>query len=340
MSFDKIDIIAEIGQSHDGSLGIAHSYIDALANTGVTAVKFQTHIAEAESSDYETFRKKFSYEDSSRYDYWKRMEFTLDQWNGLKTHCEKVGLEFISSPFSNQAVDLLEKLGVLRYKIGSGDTNNFLMLEKIIQTKKPIILSTGMSSFKELDKSVNFIKQGKTDLSILQCTTSYPTLPGEWGLKLIPELIKRYGTRVGFSDHSGEAFALLSAVALGASILEFHVVFDKKIFGPDSASSIEIRDLTQLLNGVKKIKKEMVSKSNFKVDNSKFKSLKLIFEKSLAVNKNLKRGHVITFEDLESKKPFNRGIPAYDFQQIIGKKINKDLKKWNFLTSNDLNEQA
>ena len=338
MGFDKIEIIAEIGQSHDGSLGIAHSYIDALANTGVTAVKFQTHIAEAESSDYETFRKEFSYEDSSRYEYWKRMEFTIDQWDGLKTHCEKVGLEFISSPFSNQAVDLLEKLGVLRYKIGSGETNNFLMLEKIIQTKKPIILSSGMSSFKELDESVKFIKQGKTDLSILQCTTSYPTLPGEWGLKLIPELKKRYGTRVGFSDHSGEAFALFSAVALGASILEFHVVFDKNIFGPDSASSIEIRDLTQLVNGVKKIKKDMVSKSNFKVDNSKFKSLKSIFEKSLAVNKNLQKGHVITFEDLESKKPFDKGIPAYDYQKIIGMKINKDLKKWNFLTNNDLNE--
>ncbi|MAD12498.1 MAG: N-acetylneuraminate synthase [Flavobacteriaceae bacterium] len=338
MSFDKIDIIAEIGQSHDGSLGIAHSYIEALANTGVTAVKFQTHLAEAESSEYEIFRKKFSYEDSSRYDYWKRMEFTLDQWDGLKRHCEDVGLEFISSPFSNQAVDLLEKLGVKRYKIGSGETNNFLMLKKIIQTKKPILLSTGMSSFKELDKSVEFIKKRKVDLSILQCTTSYPTISGEWGLKLIPELIKRYDTRVGFSDHSGEIFASLAAVTLGASILEFHVVFDKKIFGPDSESSIEIRDLNQLVNGIIKIKKDMLSKTNFKIDNSKFKSLKSIFEKSLAVNKNLKKGHLLTFDDLESKKPFNKGIPAKDYKLVIGKKINKDLNEWDFLTNSDLNE--
>jgi N-acetylneuraminate synthase len=338
MSFDKIDIIAEIGQSHDGSLGIAHSYIDAIANTGVSAVKFQTHIAEAESSKYETFRKNFSYEDLSRYDYWKRMEFTLDQWHGLKRHCEDVGLEFISSPFSNQAVDLLEKLGVKRYKIGSGETNNYLMLEKIIKTKKPILLSTGMSSFKELDESVEFIRKGKVNLSILQCTTSYPSKSGEWGLKLIPEINKRYGTTVGFSDHSGEIFASLAAVALGASILEFHVVFDKKAFGPDSQSSIEIRDLPQLVSGVKKIKKEMVSKSNFKLDNSKFKSLKLVFEKALAVNRNLKKGHIITFEDLESKKPFTKGIPAYNYKLIIGKKINKDLKKWDFLTNNDFNE--
>ncbi len=101
-------IIAEIAQAHEGSLGIAHSYIDALANAGVDAVKFQTHIAEAESSDFEPFRVKFSYEDETRFDYWKRMEFTLEQWQGLKTHCEEKGVEFISSPFSCAAVELLE----------------------------------------------------------------------------------------------------------------------------------------------------------------------------------------------------------------------------------------
>jgi len=338
VGFEKIDIIAEIGQSHDGSLGVAHSYIDALAKTGINAIKFQTHIAEAESSKHETFRKKFSYQDSSRYDYWKRMEFTVQQWNGLKKHCEDVGLEFISSPFSNQAVDLLEKLKVQRYKIGSGEVNNFLMLKKIIETKKPILLSSGMSSFKELDESVNFIKKGEINLSILQCTTSYPSEAGEWGLKLIPELINRYQTKVGFSDHSGEIFASQAAVALGASIIEFHVVFDKKMFGPDSESSIEIRDLSKLIDGLRKIKKEMESTINLKHDNSRFRPLKSIFEKSLAINKNLKKGHLITFEDLESKKPYNMGIPSFNYNLVIGKKINKDLEKWSFLTKDEFDE--
>ena len=206
------------------------------------------------------------------------------------------------------------------------------MLEKIIQTKKPILLSTGMSSFKELDDSINFIKQREINLSILQCTTSYPTKSGEWGLKLIPELINRYQTKVGFSDHSGEIFAPLAAVTLGASLLEFHVVFGKKMFGPDSESSIEIRDLSKLIDGVRKIKNDMDSSINFKHDNSRFKSLKSMFEKSLAVNKKSKKGHVITFEDLESK-PFNMGIPSFNYNQVIGKKINKeDLEKWSFLT--------
>src|SRR6056297_2390453 len=150
-------IIAEVGQAHEGSLGIAHSYIDALANTGVHAVKFQTHIADAESSIYEPFRKKFSYEDEKRIDYWRRMEFTPKQWKELKEHCEEKNLEFISSPFSNAAVDLLEDLNVSRYKIGSGEVTNLLILEKIARTGKPIILSSGMSSFDELDRVFDFL---------------------------------------------------------------------------------------------------------------------------------------------------------------------------------------
>ena len=134
----RVFIIAEIGQAHEGSLGILHSYIDALEDTGVDAIKFQTHIAEAESSEYEPFRVKFSYEDATRYEYWKRMEFTLEQWKGIKKHCDEVGLEFISSPFSNMAVDWLEELGVQKYKIGSGEVNNYLMLEKIAKTGKDI----------------------------------------------------------------------------------------------------------------------------------------------------------------------------------------------------------
>ena len=121
-------LIAEIGQAHEGSLGILHSYIDALADTGVDAVKFQMHIAEAESSAFEPFRVKFSLEDATRFDYWKRMGFTFEQWKGIKEHCDAVGLEFMCSPFSNLAVDWLEELGVKQYKIGSGEVNNLLLL--------------------------------------------------------------------------------------------------------------------------------------------------------------------------------------------------------------------
>ena len=332
----KVFIIAEVAQAHEGSLGILHSYIDALAGTGVDAIKFQIHIAEAESSKHEPFRVKFSYEDSTRYDYWKRMEFTLDQWKEIKKHCDDVGLEFISSPFSNMAVDWLEEIGVQKYKIGSGEVSNFLMLEKIANTGKDIILSSGMSSFSELDETVKFLKQFNVKVSVLQCTTMYPTSAKDIGLNVIGELRDRYNLIVGLSDHSGTIYPSLSAVSLGAEIVEFHAVFDKKMFGPDSKSSLTIDEVKQLVQGVRFIEKSL--KNNIdKTDNSKFKELKNIFEKSLAINKDMEAGDVIAFDDLEAKKPSSYGIPAKEYKKILGKSINKSMKKWDFLNNKDIN---
>lgn len=328
-------IIAEIGQAHDGSLGVLHSYIDAIAQTGVDAVKFQMHIAEAESSQYEPFRVKFSLEDKTRFDYWKRMAFSLEQWKGIKQHCDEVGLDFICSPFSNMAVDWLEEIGIEQYKIGSGEVNNFLLLEKIAHTKKPVILSSGMSSYEELDKTVAFLKERNVDFSILQCTTAYPTQPEQYGLNVIQELKKRYNVSVGFSDHSAKIETCIAATALGASILEFHVVFDRQIFGPDSKSSLTISETKNLVIAIRNVAFALSNPID-KNDNATFSSLKQIFEKSLAINKNLPKNHILTFDDLESKKPKGYGIDASRFQEAIGKVLNKDLEQWSFLNETDL----
>jgi len=330
-----MNIIAEIGQAHDGSLGMAHAYIDAVAKSGCSAIKFQTHIAEAESSEFEPFRVQFSKQDATRIAYWKRMEFTLAQWKGLKAHCDEKGIEFMSSPFSNAAVDLLEEVGIERYKVGSGEVNNFVLLEKIAQTRKPVIISSGMSSFEELDKTVAFLKNRKVDYSILQCTTAYPTGPKQYGLNVIQELKNRYKVPVGFSDHSSSIESCIAATALGAEILEFHVVFDKEMFGPDAKSSLTFKETSQLVEAVNNIQIALnhpVDKKN----NSQFTELKQIFEKSLAVNKNLKAGHILTFSDLETKKPKGYGILASEYEKVIGKKLNKDLNQWSFLNYKDL----
>jgi N,N'-diacetyllegionaminate synthase len=328
-------VIAEIAQAHEGSLGILYSYIDALASTGVDAVKFQMHIAEAESSTHEPFRVQFSLEDETRFDYWKRMSFSLEQWKGIKKHCEGLGLDFICSPFSNLAVDWLEEIGVEQYKIGSGEVNNFLLLEKIAQTGKPVILSSGMSSYAELDQTVAFLKERKVDFSIMQCTTAYPTQPEQYGLNVMQELQKRYSVPIGFSDHSAKTATCIAASALGARILEFHVVFDRQLFGPDSKSSLTIAETKDLVIAVRNIATALshpIDKNNTDV----FSALKQIFEKSLAVNKDLPQNHVLTFEDLESKKPKGFGIDASRFQEVIGKSLNKDLKQWDFLNDTDI----
>ncbi len=326
----KVFIIAEIAQAHEGSLGIAHSYIDALAKAGVDAVKFQTHIAEAESSVFESFRVNFSYEDTTRMEYWKRMEFTPEQWKGLKEHCDQVGVEFMSSPFSCAAVELLEEIGVLRYKIGSGELNNYLMLQKIAATGKPIILSSGMSDYEELEQTINFLSPYDNELSLLQCTTAYPTVASQWGLNEIQTLKNKFQIPIGFSDHSAGIVAPLAAVAMGASILEFHVVFNKEMFGPDAKASLTIEETKELVNGVRSIEASIYSDYS-KQDVRTFNDLKIMFGKSLSVNKDLKKGSVLSITDLESKKPGNKGISAKEFRNVIGKELLVDLKQWDFL---------
>ena len=328
-------LIAEIAQAHDGSLGILHSYIDAVAKTGVQAVKFQMHIAEAESSIHEPFRVKFSYEDDTRFDYWKRMEFSLEQWKGIKKHCDEAGLDFICSPFSNLAVDWLEEIGVSAYKVGSGEVNNLLLLEKITRTGKPVIISSGMSSFDELDQTVAFLKNKNADFSILQCTTAYPTQPEQFGLNVIAQLRERYAVPIGFSDHSATIASGIAAVALGAEILEFHVVYSRDMFGPDAKASLtfeETKALSESAHAIYAALQHPIDKNN----NSGFNELKSIFEKSLSVNKNLPKGHRLTFEDLEAKKPKGFGIPAAEYQQFIGKILTADKKQWDFLNAADL----
>lgn len=332
----KVFIIAEIAQAHDGSLGILHSYIDALKDSGIDAIKFQCHIAAAESSEYEEFRVKFSYADKTRFDYWKRMELSLVQWQEVKKHCEDNSLEFLCTPSSCAAVEMLEALKVKKYKISSADVNNFLLLEKVAKIKKEMILSSGMSDFEELDSAVNLLKKQDSKFSILQCTSKYPTLPEDVGLNLIAELKTRYNLPIGLSDHSGTIYPSLAAVALGAEIIEVHTTFDKRMFGPDATSSLTIDEIKNMAGGIRFIEKSLKNKVDKNKNMPDLKKIKTIFEKSLAVNKNLKEGHVLAFEDLESKKPFGHGIPAADYKKVIGKKINKNLSQWSFLKETDI----
>ena len=335
MNNNKILIIAEVGQAHDGSLGLAHSFIDALSDTGVDIVKFQTHVADAESSEYESFRINFSYEDVTRYDYWKRMEFTLEQWKGLADHCTEVGLEFMSTPSCLAAVDLLEKLDVKRYKVGSGDISNKLLLQKLALTNKPVIISTGMSTIDEIQHALNVFPNPKKTISLLQCTSKYPTQPSDIGLNFINEYQSIFDCPIGFSDHSGTIYPCLAAAALGCAIVEFHIVFDKKMFGPDSTSSLTIKEVQQLVKGIRYIS-DANNNQVAKGTQNHIKHMKSIFGKSLAVNKDLKKGHIITFDDLESKKPPGYGINAELYERVLGRELIKSKIMYDYLNYEDL----
>lgn len=301
MDTNRCLLIGEVAQSHDGSLGMAHAFIDAIARAGADAVKFQTHIAAAESTPAEPWRIKFSKQDATRYGYWKRMEFTPEQWQGLADHAREKGLIFLSSPFSIEAVELLEKIGVPAWKVASGEVGNKTLLDKMLETAKPILLSTGMSDLKEIDDAVAYIRRKDVEIAVLQCSTAYPCPPEKIGLNLIPLLRERYGCAVGLSDHSGTIYPGLAAVTIGIEILEVHVALSREMFGPDVPASITTGELSQLAEGVRfieRIRNNPVDKDGFAQE---VLPLRKLFTKSIVAGMDLPSGTVLEESHLRLK---------------------------------------
>jgi N,N'-diacetyllegionaminate synthase len=327
-------IIAEIGQAHDGSLGSAYAYIDAVADTGVNAIKFQTHIATEESTKHEKFRIKVFPQDETRYDYWKRMEFTPQQWKDLANYTRQKGLEFLSTPFSIEAVNLLEEIGVPAWKIGSGDISNYALLEAILKTRKPILLSSGMSSFQELDATIQMITQAGVDYGLFQCTTSYPCSAESIGYNVITEMKERYNCLVGLSDHSGTIFPSLAAVTLGAKLIEVHAVFSKRCFGPDTLSSLTIEELQQLVDGIKFIEKGLASPVNKNEAATSRGDTKQLFARSAFYNANFPKGTLLEKSHFSMKKP-GGGLNFEQVKKLLGKTINKDRSFDDFIELGD-----
>ncbi|MEO0454413.1 MAG: N-acetylneuraminate synthase family protein, partial [Verrucomicrobiota bacterium] len=319
-------IIAEVAQAHDGSLGMAHAFIDAAAETGVDAVKFQTHIASEESSLHEPWRVPFGYEDDSRYAYWERMEFTDNQWEGLKQHADDRGLVFLSSPFSIKAVYLLERLEVPFWKVASGEVGNSLLIEHILRTGKPIILSSGMSSLEELDRTTKDITQRKVALAIMQCTTSYPCPPDKIGLNLIQLFAERYHCPVGLSDHSATIYPCIAAAALGAQFFEAHLTLDKRMFGPDTQASLSVEAMKQMVDGIRAVHQMITHPLDKDQWAATTLPMRKIFNQSLVAACDIPAGTPVQFEQLTCRKPL-RGIPAGEFEQFLGKSIAQPIEK-------------
>lgn len=318
-------IIGEVAQSHDGSLGMAHAFIDAIANAGADAVKFQTHIAAAESTPAEPWRVKFSKQDATRYDYWKRMEFTPEHWRGLAEHAKEKGLVFLSSPFSTEAVNLLEKIGMPAWKVASGEVNNKQLLDAMLKTGKPVLLSSGMSNLAELDEVTAHIRQHNIEYAVMQCSTAYPCPPEKIGLNLIPLLRERYGCAVGLSDHSGTIYPGLAAVTLGIEVLELHVAFSREMFGPDVPASVTTGELKQLVEGVRFIERMR----NHHVDKNLFAEevlpLRKLFTKSIVAGMDLSKGTLLEEKHLLLKKPGN-GLSGERMKDLIGKHLLRDIQ--------------
>lgn len=328
-------LIAEIAQAHDGSLGFAHSFIDLAADAGADAIKFQTHIADAETTPLEEFRINFSYEDPTRFDYWRRMEFTAEQWAGLAEHAARRGLIFLSSPFSLEACELLERLQMPAWKIASGEVSNQPMMEWMCRTGKPVLISSGMSDLDETRRAVGFVSQRGCGVGVFQCTSKYPTPLEEVGLNLLDDYAREFRCPVGLSDHSGSPYPALAAMARGADMLELHLCFHKTQFGPDTVASLdpaqfrlvaEARDAFHIMASAP-VEKNKAAEG--------LSGLRRLFTKSLALRRTCPAGTTLTPELLTMKKP-GTGIPANRYDDFIGRVLVREVSHRELLSEADL----
>jgi N-acetylneuraminate synthase len=328
-------LMAEVAQAHDGSLGMAHAYIDAAASANVDAIKFQTHIASEESTLDEPFRVKLSGQDETRFDYWKRMEFSPEQWAELARHAKEKKLIFLSSAFSVGAVALLKQLGMPAWKVGSGEFRSSELLDAMIATGKPILYSTGMSTWSDIEAVARRLTERKHPFALLQCTSQYPTGTESVGLNVIDELRTRFGTPVGLSDHSGKVFASLAAMARGADLIEAHITFDRRMFGPDVVASLTVDELALIARARDEfhlMRENPVDKDRMAEDLAEMRRL---FTKSVSPARALQVGEVLTESMLVPKKP-GTGIPYAERRQLIGRRLVRDVAPNRLLTWEDV----
>jgi N,N'-diacetyllegionaminate synthase len=239
-------IIAEVGLAHDGSLSQAHAYVDAIKAAGADAAKFQCHTGDPATEWRVEPKWK---QDEDRQAYWSRTGFTVPEWWGLKTHCDEIGVDFLCSPFSVRAVKILD-LFVNAWKVPSGKITDTALLDAIGQTRKPVLLSTGMCSLDELNDALHRLSTWDCSTVVLQCVTAYPCSPAEVGLQMLT-------VWDGLSDHSGTIYPGIAAAALGCQVLEVHVCWSKDMGGFDTAASITTAQLAELVRGVRFVEQAM-----------------------------------------------------------------------------------
>jgi N,N'-diacetyllegionaminate synthase len=320
-----VNVIAEVGMTHDGSLGHAIRMAETAAECGVDAVKFQLHDAQAETTRGAPSPPYFKHE--TRWEYFERTAFTDDEWARLKQACEDAGVEFLCSVFSVEAVERLEGIGVGRYKIGSGEVTNLELVRRVAETRKPVLLTSGMSSWAELDAAV---AAAGDDVTVLQCTSQYPTPPERVGLNVFAELRERYARPVGFSDHTLGNVAALAAVTLGATVVEKHFTLSRDMYGPDARFATEPAEFEELVDGIRELE-TMLANPIDKDDLAPVAEMKEVFEKSVVSTREIPAGAAISREMVAAKKP-GTGIPARMLPEVLGRTARVDIAADTVLT--------
>ena len=317
---EKVTVVAEIGMTHDGRIGLAKELTEAAIASRADVVKYQWHIA-----GEETVRDAPSppyFKGESRFDYFTRTEFTESQFSELVLLCKENNVIPCVSVFSNESVKRALKVGFEIIKIPSGEVTNIPMLRIVAQTGLPVIISSGMSNWNELSRAVDVFKKAGTPLCVMQCSSMYPTPPESVGLNILSEIKQKFDTCVGLSDHTLTGATAVAAVTLGAKVIEKHFTTSKDLYGPDARFSLDPDEFHRLVNDVNFVAKAMKTVIS-KDDLSAYGEMKNIFQKSIVAGKKINPGDILTMENVAFKKPGN-GIPASEIDQILGKVYEKE----------------
>lgn len=327
----QVLIIAEAGVNHGGNLGFAKQLIDIAAEAQVDAVKFQSFKADAmvsETAPKAAYQKKNTDSDESHYEMIQRLELSFDDHKELINYCKSKQIQFLSSPFDLESIDLLEQLNVKCFKVPSGEITNLPYLRHIGSKGKPVILSTGMSRLDEIKKAVQvLVEEGiaMEDLTLLQCNTQYPTPFQDVNLNAMLTLSSVFpNSKVGYSDHTLGIEAAIAAVGMGAKVIEKHFTLDNSLPGPDHKASLEPEGLKSLVRAIRNT--ELALGSSIKQPTPSEMPNIQIARKSIVARIQIKKGELLTEENLATKRP-GTGICPMQWENVIGSPANRDYDK-------------
>ena len=341
MKINRVLIIAEAGVNHNGDLNKAKELIDVAANAGVDFVKFQTFKAddlvskEAKKASYQINNTRDN--NDSQYDMLKKLELSESDHTALIKYANSKGIEFFSTAFDVKGLEYLNSIGFSMFKVPSGEITNYPYLKKIASFGKPVILSTGMASLKEIDEALQVLRsEGLTneEITVLHCNTEYPTPMRDVNLKAMNTIRSAFNVEIGYSDHTLGVEVPIAAVALGARVIEKHFTLDRNLPGPDHRASLEPDELTAMVRAIRNIE-IAIQGSGIKEPSSSEKKNIGIARKSIHTKNDLKKGSILKEEDLIPLRPGD-GISPMEWENIIGKELLVDYSTFQKIQLSDL----
>lgn len=324
----SVFIIAEAGVNHNGSLELAKKLVDAAKDAGADCVKFQTFVSKnivSKNAVKAEYQKQQTEPEESQQDMLKKLELSFDEFVELNEYCKSKSIEFMSTAFDFDSIDFLDGLKMGTWKIPSGDITNLPYLIKIANLNKPVILSTGMSTMEDIRSAIKALKEnGAAELTVLHCTTEYPTPFEDVNLRAMNTIKEEFGVKVGYSDHTKGIEVPIAAVALGATVIEKHFTLDRNMEGPDHKASLEPNELKAMVDSIRHI--ELALGNGMKQPAESEKKNMAVARKSIIASKEIKAGEIFTENNLTVKRPGD-GISPMRWFDIIGKPAPRDFEE-------------